>query len=79
MSSKNDDAAANNQAKRRQSPGVSDVIGNRENRNNTDNHSTTSNTTTKYIVRTGDAPITPLIPVTIFPPYVRPPNKSNHH
>ena len=44
---------------------------------NTDNHGTTSSTTNKYIVRTGGAPVTPLIPVTIFTSYVRPPNELN--
>jgi hypothetical protein len=77
MSSKNDDAAASNPAKRCRLPRVSNVIGNRENRNNTDDHSTTSSTTTKYIVRTGGAPVTPLIPGTISTPYVCPPNEPN--
>ena len=76
MSSKNDYAAASNPAKCRRLPRVSDV-GNRENRNNTDDHSTTSSKTTKYIFRTGGAPVTPLIPVTISTPYIRPPDKPN--
>ena len=75
MSSENDDAAASNPAKRRRLPRVSDVHGNEENRNNTDDHSTSSDST--FVVRTAGAPIAPLIPVTISTPYVRPPNEPN--
>ena len=75
MSSKNDDAAASNPAKRRLLPRVSGINGNRENRK-TDNHSTTSSKTA-YIVRTRGTPVTPLILVTISMPYVCPPNKPN--
>ena len=56
-------------------PRVSDVHGNEENRNNTDDHSTSSVST--FFVRTAGVPIAPLIPVTISTPYVRPPNKPN--
>ena len=76
MSSTNDDDAASNQKKRPRPSRVSNVC-NRENRMNMDNHSTISSTTTKYIVRTGGAPVTLLIPVTISTPYIHPPNKRN--
>ena len=76
MSSENDDAAASNPAKRRRLPGVSDVNGNKENRNNTDDHRAASSETT-YVVRTTGAPVPPMIPVTISTPYVRPPNEPN--
>ena len=57
-------------------PRVSDVNGTEENRNNNDDHSAASSKTT-FVVRTTGAPITPLVPVTIFTPYVRPPNEPN--
>lgn len=76
MSSENDDAAASNPAKRRRLPRVSNVGGNEDIRNNTDDHSAASSETT-YVVRTPGAPVATLIPVTISTPYVRAPNEPN--
>ena len=76
MSSENDDAAASNRAKRPRPSRVSDVHGNEDNRNNTDDHSAASSETT-FVVRTTGAPVTQLIPVIISTPYVRPPNEPN--
>ena len=76
MSSKNDDTAASNRAKRPRPSRVSDVHGNEDNRNNTDDHSAASSKTT-FVVRTTGAPVTQLISVTISTPYVRPPNEPN--
>ena len=60
MSSENNDATASNQTRRPRLSRVSDIIGNRENTMNTDDHSTTSSTTTEYVVRTGGTPVIPV-------------------